>query len=156
VEDAATETVQVTRDIAAAPGVLWAMVADVTRMGEWSPETAKCTWLRRADGPAVGARFKGVNRNGRRRWSTVSTVTECRPGEVFAFETVAGPFAISTWEYRFTPSGTGTTVTETWTDRRGRIARGLGKPVSGVEERASHNRAGMEATLERLAAVATA
>lgn len=145
-----------TREIAATPDALWAMVADVTRMGEWSPETARCRWLRGASGPAVGARFKGVNRNGKRRWSTVNTVQECVPGEVFAFETVAGPFAVARWEYRFVPSGTGTTVSETWTDQRGRVARGLGKPVSGVEDRASHNRAGMEATLERLAAVATA
>jgi hypothetical protein len=36
----------------------------------------------------------------------------------------------------------------------GGIAKALGKPVSGVGDRASHNRAGMEQTLERLAAVA--
>ncbi|MFO7589816.1 MAG: SRPBCC family protein [Acidimicrobiia bacterium] len=154
--DAPVSSVTATREIAATPDVLWAMVADVTRMGEWSPENTRCKWLRGARGPEIGARFKGVNRNGRRRWSTVSTVTESRPGAVFAFETAAGPFAISTWEYRFVPSGAGTTVTETWTDRRGRTARGLGKRVSGVEDRASHNLAGMEATLERLAEVAAA
>lgn len=146
---------QVTRDIAATPDALWAMVADVTRMGEWSPETQRCRWLRRAHGPAVGARFKGVNRNGKRRWSTINTVTDCVPGAVFAFETTAGPFAVARWEYRFDASPAGTTVTETWTDQRGRIARRLGKPVSGVDDRASHNRAGMEATLDRLTAVAT-
>lgn len=149
-------TVRVTRDIATNSDTLWAMVADVTRMGEWSPENTRCRWLRGASGPAVGARFKGVNKNGKRRWSTVSTVTDSRPGELFAFETVAGPFAISRWEYRFEATPAGTTVTETWTDQRGRIARRLGKPVSGVGDRASHNRAGMEATLDRLAEVATA
>jgi hypothetical protein len=45
-------------------------------------------------------------------------------------------------------------VTETWIDQRGRLVTFLGKPVSGVADRASHNRAGMEATLDRLAAVA--
>ena len=154
-DETTTTTLQVTREIAAAPDALWAMVADVTRMGEWSPETDRCRWLRGAKGPAVGARFKGVNRNGKRRWSTINTVKDCAPGEVFAFETTAGPLSISRWEYRFVPSSTGTTVIETWTDQRGRIARRLGKPVSGVEDRTSHNRAGMEATLERLAAVAT-
>ncbi len=153
--DLATKTVQVTRDIAAAPETLWAMVADVTRMGEWSPETARCRWLRGASAPKVGARFKGVNRNGKRRWSTINTVTACVPGEVFAFETTAGPFSVARWEYRFAPGPTGSTVTESWTDQRGRVARRLGKPVSGVEDRAMHNRAGMQATLDRLATVAT-
>jgi hypothetical protein len=32
--------------------------------------------------------------------------------------------------------------------------KSLGKPVSGVGDRAAHNRAGMEQTLERLAAAA--
>ena len=154
--DASPTTVRVTRDIAATADALWGMVADVTRMGEWSPETARCQWLRGASGPAVGARFKGVNRNGKRRWSTISTVRDCVPGEVFAFATTAGPFSVARWEYRFEPSPTGTTVTETWTDQRGRIATRLGKPVSGVDDRAIHNRVGMEATLERLAAVASA
>ncbi|HUV11791.1 MAG TPA: SRPBCC family protein [Acidimicrobiia bacterium] len=153
--DASPTTVCVTRDIAATPDALWAMVAEVTRMGEWSPENSRCKWLRGATGPTVGARFKGINHNGKRRWSTINTVQDCVPGEVFAFDTTAGPFAISRWEYRFEPSPTGTTVTETWTDQRGRIATRLGKPVSGVEDRSSHNRAGMVATLERLAAVAS-
>ena len=46
------------------------MVSDVTRMGEWSPETIRCTWIDGATGPAVGARFKGTNRRGIFRWST--------------------------------------------------------------------------------------
>ena len=154
--DSPSATVSVSREIPSTPAALWAMVADITRMGEWSPETRRCTWLRRADGPAVGARFKGVNRNKRRRWSTINAVTACVPGEVFAFETTAGPFSVARWEYRFAASAGGTTVTETWTDQRGRIASRLGKPVSGVEDRSSHNRAGMEATLTRLAEVASA
>ncbi len=151
-DDSPATTVIVTRDIAASPDALWEMVADVTRMGEWSPETNRCKWLRGATGPAVGTRFKGINSNGKRRWSTINTVKDCVPGEVFAFETTAGPFSVARWEYRFTPSAGGASVTETWTDQRGRIAHRLGKPVSGVEDRASHNEASMAATLERLAA----
>ncbi|MDX6233621.1 MAG: hypothetical protein QOH68_2658, partial [Nocardioidaceae bacterium] len=29
----------------AAPEVLYDLVSDVTRMGEWSPETVHCEWL---------------------------------------------------------------------------------------------------------------
>ena len=29
--------------------LLWSMVSDVTRVGEWSPETERAEWLDRAD-----------------------------------------------------------------------------------------------------------
>ncbi len=45
-------------------------------------------------------------------------------------------------------------MTESWIDQRGLVARTLAGPVSGVTDRGSHNRAGMQTTLERLAAAA--
>ncbi|MBM3674444.1 MAG: SRPBCC family protein [Actinobacteria bacterium] len=151
-----TEQISVERDIAAPAEVVWAMASDVTRMGEWSPETTSCTWTGGATGPAVGARFKGVNANSKRTWSTACKVIECEPGEVFTFHVSAVGLGIADWSYRFQPTATGCRVTETWTDRRGWFAKKLGGPVSGVADRAEHNRAGMAATLERLAAVAEA
>ena len=148
--------VSVSRTIDAAPDRLWAMISDVTRVGEWSPETTSCAWQRGATGPAVGARFVGTNRNGRRTWSTTCTVVEAEPGRSFVFDVTAGPFNVSRWAYRITPNGDTSNVTETWTDRRNRLVTLLGKPLSGVSDRASHNRQGMEATLSRLAAVAEA
>ncbi len=47
-------------------------------------------------------------------------------------------------------------VTETWTDRRGAIARMLAKPVSGVTDRESFSRESIETTLANLAASAEA
>jgi uncharacterized protein YndB with AHSA1/START domain len=149
-----TEQVSVTRDIAASPDTLWAMIADVTRMGEFSPENAGCEWIGAPPGPAVGARFRGTNRNGKRRWKTTCKVVRAERGRRFAFEVTSGPLKVAEWEYTFEPAGTGCRVTETWTDRRGRIVTVLGKPVSGVGDRATHNRDGMETTLQRLAAVA--
>jgi carbon monoxide dehydrogenase subunit G len=43
--------------IQAPPEQLWAMIADVTRVGEWSPETVSAEWVDGAAGPAVGAKF---------------------------------------------------------------------------------------------------
>jgi hypothetical protein len=148
------EQVSVVRDVAATPEALWSMVADVTRMGEFSPENAGCEWLGDRREPVVGARFRGTNRNGKRKWKTVGRVVAADPGRAFAFEVTSGPLKVSRWEYRFEPTAGGCRVTETWTDQRGRIVTFLGKPVSGVADRTTHNRAGMEATLERLAAVA--
>ena len=145
-------TIHVERVIPADPGVLYELVADIRRMGEWSPETHACEWSGGATGPAVGAKFKGTNRNGKKKWSTACTVVVADPGVAFAFDVKAGPFRVARWGYTFQAAGDGCLVTETWTDQRGRIATWAGKPASGVADRATHNRAGMEQTLERLAA----
>ena len=155
--------VDVTRRIAAPASTIWRLVSDVTRMGEWSPETTAATWSKGASGPTLGARFSGKNRNGRKTWSTVCTVDQCEPDRTFGFAVAAGPLKVAHWSYRIEPeieggqgraAGPACTVTETWIDQRGWLVRRLGKPLSGVADRASHNRAGMERTLERLAAAA--
>jgi uncharacterized protein YndB with AHSA1/START domain len=146
--------VSVSREIAAPADTVWAMVSDVTRMGEWSPETEGATWIKGATGPRPGAKFKGTNRNGKKKWDTVAEVVEVEPGRRFSFTVSAVGLRIADWAYEFEPTASGCRVTETWTDRRGRIASVLGKPVSGVEDRAAHNRAGMEQTLDRLKAAA--
>lgn len=126
---------------------VWALVSDVTRMGEWSPETTACRWTGGATGPVVGARFRGANRAGWRRWSTLSTVTDARPGERFAFRVTFGPLQIADWAYDFVPDGPGTRVTESWTDRRPAWMLPFYGPLMGVADRGEHNRAGMLATL---------
>jgi len=149
-----SEPVSVSVDIAAPPDEVWAMIADVTRMGEWSPETERGTWVRGATGPAPGAKFKGTNRNGTKKWDTVATVVDADPGRRFSFRVAAGGFKVAEWAYTFDPTASGCRVTETWTDQRGRVATMLGKPISGVADRAEHNRAGMEQTLAGLKAAA--
>jgi len=147
-------TVSVHRDIAAGAEQLWGMVSDVTRMPEWSPETVAGEWLRGASGPAAGAKFRGTNRNGKKTWKSVATVVAAQPGRSFAFLVKAGGLRVAEWRYTFEPVETGCRVTETWTDRRGALLRVVSPRVTGVADRASHNRAGMEVTLERLAQAA--
>lgn len=150
--------ISVQREINASASQLWAMISDITRMGEWSPETTTCTWIKGATGPVTGAKFKGANENGKKKWSTVCTVINADPGKAFAFRVDVGLLKVAEWAYRFEPdaSGDGCTVTETWTDRRSGLVKMLGKPLSGVEDRSVHNKAGMAQTLERLAAAAEA
>jgi uncharacterized protein YndB with AHSA1/START domain len=143
------ETVRVTQEIYAPADRVWAMVADITRMGEWSPENESALWLQ-ASGPTKGAKFKGTNRNGKKSWTTMGQVTSSEPGRLFAFSITAAGFKVADWRFEFEPTGSGCKVTEIWIDRRGHIAAALGKPVSGVGDRASHNQAGMEETLRRL------
>jgi uncharacterized protein YndB with AHSA1/START domain len=147
--------VSVDRVIAAPADVVWALVTDVTRMGEWSPENVGAVWLGGKKAAVVGARFRGTNENGKRTWKTLCAVVDADPGKSFAFEVTAGPFGVARWEYRLEPTGDHQCrVTETWIDQRGKLVTFMGGPVSGVKDRAAHNRAGMETTLERLAAVA--
>ncbi len=145
-------SIAVTHDIAAPPDAVWALLTDLPRMGEWSPENTGGTWVKGATGPAMGARFVGTNQNGKRRWKTQVTVVTFTPSTAFEFEVTAGGVKVARWGYAIEPTDAGCTVTETWTDNRGRLAKALGKPVSGVDDRGTHNRAGMELTLTNLAA----
>src|SRR4051812_29945801 len=56
---------EVSIEIEATPEDVYALVSDITRMGEWSPECRRCTWTKGASGPAVGARFRARNKGGR-------------------------------------------------------------------------------------------
>jgi hypothetical protein len=101
--------VEINRD----PAVVFSAIADVTRMGTWSPECIETRWVGGARGPAVGAKFEGDNRVTMlgvtlKQWTMTSEVTACVPGEVFEF--VAEGY--TTWRYRLEPSGMGTKVTE--------------------------------------------
>jgi len=150
-----TEGVSVERVVAAPADKVWALVSDVTRMREFSPENAGCEWIKGSTGPVVGAHFRGTNENGKKQWKTVCTVVAAEPGTSFAFEVKAGPLRVARWEYRLDAAGEGSCrVTETWIDQRGKFVTVMGGPISGVKDRASHNREGMETTLARLAAVA--
>jgi uncharacterized protein YndB with AHSA1/START domain len=144
------DQVSVTEEIGAPAEQVWAMVADLTRMGEWSPENEGVTWSGGAAGPEPGARFTGANRNGKKKWKTDGTIVDVEPSRLFTFRIKAAGFKVAEWRYVFEATATGCRVTETWIDQRGRIAKALGKPVSGVADRAAHNQATMEQTLKRL------
>ncbi len=149
--------VKATRSVAAPAEAVYDLVADVTRMGEWSPENRGGEWLDGATGPAVGARFKGRNKR-RAAWSTTCVVTEAERGRAFAFD-VGGPKRVDTrWRYTFTPTDGGCEVTESFeiVTVPGRAARLLTKPSTGVswDDRPEQMRQSMEVTLERLATAA--
>jgi len=150
------ETVSLSKEIAAPPERIWSLVSDMPRMGEWSPENTGGTWTKGATGPATGAHFKGTNTHQKKSWTTDIVVDTCEPGREFAFEVTAAGFKVARRSYQIEPTATGSRVTETWTDRRGALARAIGKPVSGTTHEAEQTRAGIAATLERLAQVAEA
>lgn len=149
-----TDTVSVVREMAAPAETVWAMVSDVTRMGEWSPENEGGRWLGGVTAPRPGAKFRSKNRIGKRSWSTVATVVDAEPGHRFTFRISAGPVKVADWGYTFEPTASGCRVTESWTDLRPGWFKPIAKLITGVTDRAAHNRLGMEQTLARLAAAA--
>jgi hypothetical protein len=97
---------------------VYSLVAELTRMGEWSTECQRVEWEDGATGPAIGAKFVGHNRGGPFnlvRWSRHGRVLVADPGREFAFVTEEGGREGTVWRYRFesTPDG-GTRVTESY------------------------------------------
>jgi hypothetical protein len=149
-----SESSSVSRDILAPADIVYAMVADITRMGEWSPENQGGVWIGGATAAAPGARFKSKNRAGKKSWSTIAKVVDADPGSRFSFCVSAGPVKVSEWTYSFEPTEAGCRVTESWQDLRPGWFMPIARLATGVRDRDTHNRAGMEQTLERLAAAA--
>jgi hypothetical protein len=149
----------VTAFIDAPPETVYELVADVTRMPEFSPEILKCTWLDGATGPAVGARFAAVNKvPSRPSWTNKPVVTVVEPGRAFAVSRTEKFAGTVVWSYRFEPEREGTRVTESYEVTRPLSAIGwfvIGN-VFGRKDRRTDLRAGMEETLERMRVVAEA
>ena len=72
--------VEVTVD--AAVDDVWALVRDVTRVGEWSHECVGAAWVDGATEAVPGARFRGRNRAGIFRWGRVCEVLSADPYEL--------------------------------------------------------------------------
>ena len=137
--------------IAAEPEAIYDLVADITRMGEWSPETTDAEWIKGATTATEGARFKGTNSLGKASWSTKPTVTKADRGQTFEFK-VPGK-AGATWRYDFEAVAGGTRVVES-------VRQAAPSPAiirfiqrrNGVTDRSAHLEAGMRTTLANLAA----
>jgi hypothetical protein len=143
----------------AAPEQVYALVSDVTRMGEWSPETYRCRWMD-AEGPVCGARFKGYNRRGRARWSNILVVRSAEPGREFSFRRDVLACGVCDWTYRVERAAGdgGTLLTESYEVKKPdwRITNWFNGLLLGVDDRDEDLRAGMRTTLARIKAAAEA
>ncbi|MET8625196.1 SRPBCC family protein [Kitasatospora sp. NPDC004669] len=131
------------------PDAVYAAVADVRQMRDWSPEVI-WTWRR-------GRRFTGFNRRAFWVWFTTCRIVIADPGREFAFDVTIFGLPVARWGYRMTPTAAGTLVTEYWNDHRRhgwrrRITDMLGLVFTGTPaaRRAARNREGMRITLSRL------
>lgn len=151
----ATKAASAQLKVAAAPEDVYDLIADVTRMGEWSPECYRCRWLDGATFGSVGARFRGSNRFGMFRWSRTCEVLAAARGAEFSFRTVPDRlFRSSTrWTFHFAADGDGTLIEQRYqVERRSR-------PIDLFDRLTGHTEAvarGMQKTLARVRAAAEA
>ena len=136
--------------------VLYDMVSDLPRIGEWSPECERVAWEGDVTLPVEGSTFTGYNAVGpgrRIRYSRHGQVLKAERGSEFTFITDEGGRPSTLWRYRFEQTAKGTKVSEgyevrwipTW-------ARILDVPLNRHKELL----AGMRTTLERLKLAAEA
>ncbi|MGH9090145.1 MAG: SRPBCC family protein [Acidimicrobiales bacterium] len=150
-------TGQVRRHVDAAPEVVYDLVADVSRMGEWSPECVGCDWIDGASGPAVGARFRGRNRHRLARWSTKPRVTVAnRPSELAFVAPDGFGRDLTIWWYRLEPAGSGTELTESFELLRDIpwYIRAWRRSFMGVKDRKADLEENMGRTLSNIKAAA--
>lgn len=150
--------IKVERVIDASPEVVYDLVADVTRIGEWSPECTSAEWIKGATEAAVGAQFKGNNKLGFVKWSTKPEITEADRGRTFAFK-VPGKFGPQ-WRYEFEATEQGGTRVVQSVVQQGTTPAYIRflQRRNGVTDRNAHLAEGMATTLDGMArtAVATA
>lgn len=118
---------QVQLHIDASPQNVWALLANLDQMGQWSPECYRVQWLDGASSPATpGARFQGWNRYGWLRWSMTCQIKTAEPGRELTFSTIEKDREEVRWRYRLEPADGGTDLIESfqviWLPFKARLA----------------------------------
>ncbi len=130
--------------------LLYEMVSDLPRIGEWSPECERVEWEGDDAVPVEGTTFNGHNAVGpgrRIRYSRHGRVLRAERGKEFTFITDEGGRESTLWRYRFEPTAKGTKVTESYEVRWiPTWARILDVPLNRHKELLKN----MGTTLERL------
>lgn len=103
-----------TTEIVAPIEVVWDLVSDITRVGEWSVECRSCEWLGGATGPAAGARFRGRNRRNAAPWTRTCEVLAVEPPHRFVWRTLPTRLLPDSteWAFELTEDGDHTRLTE--------------------------------------------
>lgn len=94
-------------EIAAPPGRVWELVADVTQMCEWSPQVVSTRLRTGYDTVGLGTEFTNLNEHQGVQWPTHAKIVRFEPERALAFR-VAENFTI--WSYELTPTDDGGTL----------------------------------------------
>jgi Polyketide cyclase / dehydrase and lipid transport len=93
------ETLAASTEVHASAEQIYAVISDVTRIPEWSPETARAEW-------SAPDRFNAWNRRRLGRWRTTAGVVEAEPGHRFSFVVQIMGRDWTQWTYLMEPGST--------------------------------------------------
>lgn len=142
--------------IAASPERVWALVGDVRRLPDWSPQVDSTRLRSGFDSVRLGTQFTNRNSDGELVWTTHAEVVRFEPGREIAFR-VEENWVI--WSFTLTPVGDGVELVQRRdapdgiSDLSLELTNGF---MGGVEAFTASMRAGMRLTLERIKAEAEA
>lgn len=97
------ESIEINADV----DKVWAVVSDLKRMGEWSPQCKKM--IVRGEPIGVGTRTININRRGPLVWPTTSKVVRYADRQELAFKITENR---TVWSFTLEPSDNGVVVTE--------------------------------------------
>lgn len=135
--------------IDATPEQVWAVLADLSRMPEFSPETVRMLPLK-GGGLRVGQWYLGINRRKYAVWPTRSVVVAVHPDRQLVWDTTSSG---ARWIFELAPVGESTRVVHRRpVPRRLTAVSRLFAPLAlgGSEQHAEELEAGMAHTLARL------
>ncbi len=150
------------RTVAAGVSDVWDLVVDVSLPARFSGELQSAGWL---DGeqPGPGARFAGTNQLGDSTWTTVSTIVTFERHHAFVWAVGDPDDRVATWGFTLESVGPATTRlvmhAQLGTAPSGltaAVGRDPGREEEIVAYRMDVWKAGMEATLDGIAALAEA
>ncbi|WIM85980.1 SRPBCC family protein [Candidatus Mycobacterium wuenschmannii] len=107
-------------DVDAPVSAVWALISDLRRMPQWSPQ---CRWMRPLGALRPGTRTLNLNRRNLLVWPTTSTVVELVPEQKLAFRVNLNN---TIWSYELQPIPNGTRLIES------RHAENGVKPISSL------------------------
>ena len=141
-------TASVTITVNGPPEQVHDLVAEITRMSEWSPECTGCEWLTEPN--QIGSTFRSRNRRGIVRWSTIARLLVVERPSHFAFATLHRETIATRWTYDLTGTGTDTTtLTETFTSITTPVLIGLAERWI-IRDRQAQLESGMTHTLTQI------
>lgn len=147
----AAPVLQAQIDINAPVSKVWALVSDLSKMPQWSPQ---CRLMKPIGGLRQGARTVNFNRHGLLFWPTTSRITELIPEQKLAFRVNQNH---TVWTYELEPTEAGTRLVETRHAENGTTAVSsfvINSVMGGVPSFEDELVEGMNASLARIKAAA--
>ena len=138
-------------DINAPVSRVWALVSDLKKMPQWSPQ---CRLMKPIGGLRQGGRTVNVNRRGLLFWPTTCRITELVPEQKLAFRVNLNH---TVWSYELEPTEAGTRLIETRHAENGTTAVSnflVNALMGGVPSFEDELVEGMNASLTRIKAAA--